>query len=102
MKIRQVITLIVGMTYVVLSPVTWAAGHGSGGGGVVGEGFHGGGLSSGGHVEHPGGAVGSRGGGELVLVGCTSQVVLQPLKAQDHAFLHLDIHPTPSLSKAVL
>ena len=63
MKIRQVITLIVGMTYVVLSPVTWAAGHGSGGGGVVGEGFHGGGLSSGGHVEHPGGAVGSRGGG---------------------------------------
>ena len=39
---------------------------------------------------------------ELALAGCTSQVVLQPLKAQGRAFLHLDIHPTPSLSKAVL
>src|SRR6266508_2947385 len=54
MRIRQIITLIVGITSVALSRITWAAGY------VGGGGFHGGGLSSGGHV---GAAVGNRGGG---------------------------------------
>src|SRR4029077_12271656 len=57
MKIRQIITLVVGITSVALGPITWAAGHGGGGGG----GFHGGGFSGGGRVA--GGGVGNRGGG---------------------------------------
>jgi putative peptidoglycan binding protein len=60
-KIKRVISLIIGITSVVLSPITWAAGHGGGGGaGFAGAGFHGGGFSGGGHV---GGGVGNRGGG---------------------------------------
>jgi hypothetical protein len=55
MKTRQIISLAVGIISVALSPVTWAAGHGGGGG------FHGGGFSGGGHVA--GGGVGNRGGG---------------------------------------
>jgi hypothetical protein len=64
MKIRQIITLVVGITSVALGPITWAAGHGGGGGGGGGfadGGFHGGGFSGGGRVA--GGGVGNRGGG---------------------------------------
>src|SRR5246127_522912 len=61
MKIRQIITLLVGITSVALSPITWAAGHGGGGGGFGGGGFHSGGFSGAGHVA--GGGVGNRGGG---------------------------------------
>jgi Putative peptidoglycan binding domain len=61
MKIRQIISLTVGITFVALSPITWAAGHGGGGaGGFGGGGFHGGGFSGGGHAT---GGVGARGGG---------------------------------------
>ena len=73
MKMRQIISLLLGITFVSLSPVTWAAGHGDGGGfggggshgggfsgGFHGGGFHGGGFSGGGHV---GGGVRTRGGG---------------------------------------
>jgi len=60
-KIRQIITLMVGITSVALSPVTWAAGHGGGGGGGFGGGgSRGDGFSGGGHL---GGGVGTRGGG---------------------------------------
>jgi hypothetical protein len=69
MKIKQIISLLVGITFVVLGPATWAAGHGGGGGGggggfhggggFGGGGFHGGGFRGGGF----GGGVGSRGGG---------------------------------------
>ena len=66
MKIKQIISLLVGITFVALSPATWAAGHGGGGGGggfhgggFGGGGFHGGGFRGGGF----GGGVGSRGGG---------------------------------------
>jgi len=56
MKIRQIVSLTVGITFVALSPITWAAGHGGGGGGFGGGGhfggggFHGGGFTSGGPV----------------------------------------------------
>ena len=67
MKAKQIISLIVGITFVALSPVTWAAGHGGGGGGFAGGGghfggggFHGGGFSG---VGHAAGGVGIRGGG---------------------------------------
>ena len=33
---------------------------------------------------------------------CASQAVFRALKAQDHAFLHLDIHRMHSLNRAVL
>jgi hypothetical protein len=46
MKIKQIITLLVGITFVALSPVTWARGGGAGGFG--GGGFHGGGFGGGG------------------------------------------------------
>jgi hypothetical protein len=82
MRIKQLITLIVGITAVALNPIAWAAGHGGGGGfggGGFGGGGHsggGGGFSGGGHfgggglhggafrggVPVPGGA-GTRGGG---------------------------------------
>ena len=39
---------------------------------------------------------------ELALAGCASRAVFLPLKAQDHAFLHLGIHRTRSLSRAAL
>ena len=55
MKTKQIISLLVGITFVALSPVTWARGGGGGGGG----GFHGGGFGGGGF--HGGG--GFRGGG---------------------------------------
>jgi len=72
MKIRQIITLVVGITSVALSSITRAAGHGGGGGGGFagggfhgggfgGSGFHGAGFSGGGRVV--GGGVGNRGGG---------------------------------------
>jgi len=46
MKTKQIISLLAGITFVALSPATWAAGHNGGGGG----GFHGsgGGFHSGG------------------------------------------------------
>jgi hypothetical protein len=67
MKAKQIITLIVGITSVALSPIAWAAGHGGGGGGFAGGGghfggggFHGGGFSG---VGHAAGGAGTRGGG---------------------------------------
>src|SRR5438876_349979 len=54
MKIKRIISLLVGIASLALSPTTWAGPEGAGGG------FHGGGGFSGGHV---GGGVGSRGGG---------------------------------------
>jgi hypothetical protein len=73
MKTKHLIALLVGITFVVLGPATWAAGHGGGGGGGGfhggggfggGGGFHGGGFGGGGfHGGGFGGAVGSRGGG---------------------------------------
>src|ERR1700756_1284116 len=61
MKIRQIITLVVGITSVALSPITWAAGHGGGGGGGFGGGgFHGGGGGfHGGAFAGAGGRIGS-------------------------------------------
>src|SRR6184192_3405614 len=55
MKIKQIISLIVGITSVALSPITWAAPHGGGGG------FGGGGFS-GGHAGGGGGGARSGGG----------------------------------------
>src|SRR5437016_2999231 len=74
MKIKQIINLLVGITFAALGPATWAAGHGGGGGGFggggfhggggFGGGFHGGGFGSGGFAAgHVIGRVGSRGGG---------------------------------------
>src|SRR5436309_11309196 len=59
MKIKQIISLTVGITSVALSPITWAAPHGGGGG------FGGGGFSGGGHAGGGGGG-GRFGGGHLV------------------------------------
>jgi hypothetical protein len=84
MKIRHLVGLLVGITFVALSSATYAAGHGGGGGGFGGGGFHGGGFGGGGFhgggfggggfrasgfyggpssPGHVGGGVGSRGGG---------------------------------------
>ena len=67
MKIRQIISLIVGITSVALSPITWAAGHGGGGGfGGGGGGHFGGGGFQGGGFHGNGqlaGGVSTRGGG---------------------------------------
>src|SRR6266480_4566772 len=60
MKIKQIISLMVGITSVALSPITWAAPHGGGGGGF-GGGFSGGGGHAGG-----GGGGARSGGGHLV------------------------------------
>src|SRR4051794_30454984 len=61
MKAKQIISLMVGITSVALSPITRAAGHGGGGGFAGGGGgFHGGGFSG---VGHAAGGVGARGGG---------------------------------------
>ncbi len=67
MKAKQIISLIVGITSVALSPIAWAAGHDGAGGGFAGGGghlggggFHGGGFSG---VGHAAGGVGTRGGG---------------------------------------
>src|SRR6266404_188590 len=65
MKTKQIISLLVGITCVVLSPAIRAAGNGGGagggfhGGGGSGGGFHGGGFRAGGFA----GGVGMRGGG---------------------------------------
>lgn len=66
MKIRQLVSLTVGIAFMLLSPITWAAGHGGnvgggfgGGGHVASGGFHAG-SSVGGHVAV---GVGNRGGG---------------------------------------
>jgi hypothetical protein len=63
MKIKQVITLVAGITFVALSPATWAAGHGGGGGGFGGGGFHGGGFGGGGGFHGGGFGGGLHGGG---------------------------------------
>src|SRR2546430_15360351 len=58
MKIKQIISLIVGITSVALGPATWAAPHGGGGGFSVGGGGHAGGggaRSGGGHFVGGGG-----------------------------------------------
>jgi Putative peptidoglycan binding domain len=66
MKAKQIISLIVGITSVALTPIVWAAGHAGGagfaggGGHFGGGGFHGGGFS---RVGHAAGGVGARGGG---------------------------------------
>ena len=61
MKTKTLISLVVGIAFVTLAPVTWAAGH------VDGGGFHGGGFggSPGGDFAtgHVAGGVGMRGGG---------------------------------------
>jgi hypothetical protein len=69
MKTKTLISLVVGITYVALSPITQAAGHGGGGFGG-GGGFHGGGFGGGGGFHGGGfraggfaGGVGMRGGG---------------------------------------
>src|SRR6266850_2126091 len=59
MKIKQTITLIVGITSLAATPITWAAGHGGGGFGGGGS-RGGGGLHGGGQVA---GGVSTRGGG---------------------------------------
>src|SRR5881396_3677236 len=60
MKTKNLISLLVGITFVTLAPITWAAGHGGGfHGGGFGGGFHGGGFRAGGFA----GGVGMRGGG---------------------------------------
>ena len=38
----------------------------------------------------------------VALAGCLSRTGFRALRAQDHAFLHLGIHRTRSLSRAVL
>src|SRR5256885_16870305 len=70
MKMKQIISLLVGITCVALSPAIQAAGNGGGGGGGFhggggfGGGFHGGGFRGGALAAgHVGGGVGSRGGG---------------------------------------
>jgi len=61
MKTKDLISLIVGITFVALGPATWAAGHGGGGGGFSG----GGGGGGGGHAG--GGRGGARfGGGHFI------------------------------------
>ena len=66
MKTKTLISLVVGIAFVTVAPVTWAAGHGDGGG-FHGGGFHGGGFggSPGGDFAtgHVAGGVGMRGGG---------------------------------------
>jgi len=59
MKIKRIISLLVGIASLALSPITWAGPEGAGGGFHGGGGFRGGGFSGG----HVGGGVGSRGGG---------------------------------------
>ena len=67
MKIGQITSLIIGITSVALSPLTWAAGHGGGGGfGGGGGGRFGGGSFQGGGFHGNGqvaGGVSTRGGG---------------------------------------
>src|SRR5437763_8298931 len=62
MKIKQIISLIVGITSVALSPITWAAPHG-GGGGFGGSGFSGGHAGGGGGGARSGGGYFVGGGG---------------------------------------
>src|SRR5438093_7541780 len=59
MKIKRIISLLVGIASLALSPITWAGPEGAGAGFHGGGGFRGGGFSGG----HVGGGVGSRGGG---------------------------------------
>ena len=68
MKTKQIINLIVAITTVALTPITWAAGHAGGGGfGGGGGGHFGGGGFQGGGGFHAGGqfagGVSTRGGG---------------------------------------
>ncbi len=62
MKTKTLISLVVGITYVALSPITQAAGHGGGGFGG-GGGFHGGGFGGGGDFHEGGFGGGFHGGG---------------------------------------
>ena len=106
MKTKHIITLLVGITFVALSPATWAAGHGGGGGG----GFHGGGFGGGGF--HGGDWRGFRGGAllpdtseaesaaaavESALADRASQVAFRTLPAEGPGSLHLVIHHSDSL-----
>jgi len=70
MKIKQIITLAIGITFVALGAATQAAGRGGGGsGGFHGGGFSGGGFHGGGGFRaggfHAGGFGGFRGGGHF-------------------------------------
>ena len=65
MKIKQIVTLIVGITSVALSPMTWADARGGAAGGFRGGGF------GGGHVG--GGGVSARWRG-LIRVGLRSRL----------------------------
>ncbi|HEX4707967.1 MAG TPA: peptidoglycan-binding domain-containing protein [Candidatus Udaeobacter sp.] len=64
MKIKQIIGLLAGITFVALSPVTWARGGGGGGGGFHGGGFGGGGFHGGGFHSSGGRGGGVRFGGQ--------------------------------------
>lgn len=61
MKTKTLISLVVGIAFVTVAPVTWAAGHGDGGG-FHGDGF-GGSPGSDFATGHVAGGVGMRGGG---------------------------------------
>jgi hypothetical protein len=62
MKTKTLISLVVGITFVVLGPATWAAGHGGGGGGGFGgSGFSGGGGGHGGGARSGGSRFGGGG-----------------------------------------
>ena len=66
MKMKQIITLIVGITSLAVSPITWGAGHGGGGGFGGGSHIGGGGFQGGGGFHGGGqvaGGVSTRGGG---------------------------------------
>ena len=62
MKNRRIFSLATGITFMALSTVTWAAGHGGGGFGG-GGGFHGGGFGGGGGFHGGGFGGGFHGGG---------------------------------------
>jgi hypothetical protein len=62
MKNRRIFSLATGITFMALSTITWAAGHGGGGFGG-GGGFHGGGFGGGGGFHGGGFGGGFHGGG---------------------------------------
>jgi len=77
MKIKQIISLLAGITFVALGPVAWARGGGGGGGG--GGGFHGGGFGGGGfHGGGFHGGGGARFGGPRFQSGVGHSVVRSP------------------------
>ena len=82
MKIKQIISLLAGITFVALGPVSWARGGGGGGGfhggGFGGGGFHGGGFHGGGFHGGGGRGGGARFGGPRFQSGAGHSVVRGP------------------------